>query len=202
MVDPPPQANENVTDKNRLRNEMRVLRREHVAALPESAKALMFRVPPRPVASLVQEGAIVGLYHARGAETPTRAYAEWFLERGHVLALPWFADRDAPLQFRAWRNPFIEDELVAGPFGIAQPLPDAQLVTPDIAFVPVTAFTARCDRLGHGGGHYDRWLAANPRVTPIGLAWDCQLVDSIPEEPHDQRMHMIVTPTRLFERTE
>jgi len=200
MVDPPPPTSNNVTGKSELRNRMRSLRREHVASLPDSTRALLFRRPPSPLVSLLPEGAPIGLYHARGAEAPTQAYANWLFEQGHPLALPWFESRDAPMRFRAWENPHVAETLTEGPYGVAQPHVDAELVIPRIAIVPVTAFTARCDRLGQGGGHYDRWLAENPDTVPIGLAWDCQLVDAFPVEPHDRSMDMIITPTRLFEK--
>jgi 5-formyltetrahydrofolate cyclo-ligase len=64
---------------------------------------------------------------------------------------------------------------------------------------PVLAFDRKGGRLGQGGGHYDRWLARYPEVTPVGMAWDSQLVDDLPLEPHDRRLRAVVTPTRLFE---
>ena len=47
--------------------------------------------------------------------------------------------------------------------------------------------------------HYDRWLEANTQVPAIGLGWDCQLIDSLPREGHDQAVAMVVTPTRTYE---
>ncbi len=71
-------------------------------------------------------------------------------------------------------------------------------MVPDVVFVPLLGFTEHLERLGQGGGHYDRWLAAHPQTVAIGLAWDVQLLDALPVEPHDVRMDAIVTPTRLF----
>ncbi len=188
-------------EKARLRQRLRRQRREHVAALPENTLALMFFRPPSSVAAMAAEGATIGFYHARGAEAPTLSYAKWFHEHGHPLALPWFAGRDAPMRFRTWNNPFDEEELEPGPFGFGQPRAQEAEVVPDIIFVPVIGFTADGDRLGQGGGHYDRWLAENPGVTAIGLAWDCQLVENLPRELHDCGLRMVVTPTRAYEGT-
>lgn len=185
-------------DKRSLRAAMRTQRRAHVAALPASTRALVFLRPPGAIAALAPEGATVGLYHAREAEAPTRGWAQWFFESGRTVALPWFADRDAPMRFRAWRDPFEDSDLVAGPFG-PQPAADADEVAPALTAVPVLAFTPAGDRLGQGGGHYDRWLAANPATIPIGLAWDVQCVAELPVEPHDRRLRAVVTPTRLYE---
>ena len=67
-----------------------------------------------------------------------------------------------------------------------------------VLLVPLVGFTAKGDRLGQGGGHYDRWLEDREEVTAIGLAWDCQLTENLPVEPHDRRLDAVVTPTRFY----
>lgn len=186
--------------KQHLRKRMRLRRREHEAGLPDNARALMFLRPPARIAALAPEGAPVGLYHAVASEAPTGGYARWFFENGRRVALPWFAGRATPMRFRIWDNPWDEDLLVPGPFGALQPDATAPEAEPTLAIVPVVAFTAGGDRLGQGGGHYDRWLAAHPLVPAIGLAWDCQRVDALPIAPHDHPLDAVVTPTRLYER--
>lgn len=185
-------------DKQTLRSEMRTRRRDYVAALPTSTRALIFSRPPRPLVDLVPEGACVGLYHAIGAEAPADGYARFFAERGNPVALPWFARRGAAMAFRQWDNPFTDTGLVADPFGAMQPPESAEFAAIDVAFVPLVAFTAQGARLGQGGGHYDRFLADHPQVTAIGLAWDCQLVDTLPLDGHDMPLRAVVTPTRLY----
>ena len=188
-----------MNEKPLLRARFRKARREHVAALPDMTRKLLFLRPPAPIASLAPEGSLVGLYHASAEEAPTRAYAQWFFENGRQIALPWFAARGEAMCFREWRDPFDDEGLEPGPYGAMQPLDDAPEVTPALAFVPLLAFTARGERLGQGGGHYDRWLAANTSAVPIGLAWDCQLADALPLEPHDRHLRAVVTPTRFYE---
>lgn len=202
MVGPSPPIDQMRTvlpDKDSLRTRMRKLRREHVAAIPESVSRLLFLRPPSPLAALAPEGTCVGLYQAIGAEAPTRRYAEWLYENGRTLCIPWFADSRSPMQFRSWANPYDDTLLEPGPFEILQPLVECEEVVPPLAVVPLLAFNKAGDRLGQGGGHYDRWLAAHPEATPVGLAWDCQLVDALAVEEHDRRLAMIVTPTRMFE---
>ena len=103
------------------------------------------------------------------------------------------------MQFRLWADPYA-DLLEPDPYGALQPPADAADVVPDAVFVPLVGFTAQGERLGQGGGHYDRWLAANPTTMAIGLAWDCQKVDTLPTEVHDRYLAAVVTPTRLYER--
>ena len=186
-------------EKRKLRAEMRARRRAHEAALPAETRALVFMRPPARIAELVPEGAVVGLYHAVGAEAPTLSYAKWLHEHGRRLALPWFAARGAAMEYRAWRDPWDADALQRGPFGVMQPKAGAEYLAPTLVIVPLVAFTAHGHRLGQGGGHYDRWLAAHPLVLAIGLAWDCQCVAAIPIEPHDRPLDAMITPTRLYE---
>jgi 5-formyltetrahydrofolate cyclo-ligase len=188
-----------VNQKPLLRARFRKARRAHVAALPEVTLRLLFRTPPAPIAGLAPEGASVGLYHAGPEEAPTRAYAQWFFENGRRIALPWFAARGDDMRFREWRDPYDDAGLEPGPYGALQPQADEPEVNPALAFVPLLAFTPSGARLGQGGGHYDRWLAVHPGVAAVGLAWDCQLADSLPLEPHDWPLHAVVTPTRFYE---
>ena len=187
-----------ITAKPDLRRRMREQRRAHVEALPDSTRALLFLRPPAPLLELVPDGATIGLYHAGRYEAPTDGYAKFFQERGHDLALPHFLSKTSPMQFRHFNDPYDESDLETGPLGLLQPYDDLYDLVPDVVFAPLLAFTARGERLGQGGGHYDRWLAAHPDTLAIGLAWDAQLVDELPTEPHDYALAAVVTPTRLY----
>ena len=106
------------------------------------------------------------------------------------LALP-FARREArQMHYRLWDGspPSLKDEC-----GIATS--DGAAVTPDVVLVPCVGFTRSGYRLGYGGGYFDRWLAANPHVTAVGVAWAVGEVGEaeFAAEPHDQPLAVIVT---------
>jgi 5-formyltetrahydrofolate cyclo-ligase len=188
-----------VDRKSSLRQELRAKRNAYVLELNPRFRALMFKQPPSPITALIPQGATIGIYLEGSAEAPATAYARYFHEAGHKIALPWFASRAAPMAFREWVSPWVDDMLVPSPWqGIAQPETNAPELVPDILFVPLVGFTSEGNRLGQGGGHYDRWLATNPSAVPIGLAWDCQLVDDLPCETHDRTLHAVVTPSRIY----
>lgn len=195
---PTPAMERRVIDKQLIRETLKRRRADHFAAIPDFQRALLFRRPPAPIAALVPEGAVIGVYDEMATEAPASNYARWFHEQGHRIALPWFADRKAPMQFREWANPFDSEELVADPFKARQPEPGSALLVPDVLFCPLLGFTSTGGRIGFGAGHFDRWLAAHPPHLAIGLAWDCQLEESLPLEPHDVPLHAIITPTRLY----
>lgn len=184
--------------KDELRKDLRAKRRDHVAALPDSMRALIFHRPPSSLLDLVPDGSTIGLYRANAHEAPTSSYAKFFLEHGHDLALPRFADRGAPMKFARFADPFDEEDLEVGPFGLMQPFADAPVLEPQVSFTPVIGFTESGARLGQGGGHYDRWLGEHAGTVAIGLAWDCQLVDKLPMEPHDVPLLAVITPTRVY----
>jgi 5-formyltetrahydrofolate cyclo-ligase len=95
-----------------------------------------------------------------------------------------------------------ELDLVAGPFGLAQPraeAPLAALYRIDVALVPGVAFDACGARLGYGGGYYDRLLPhLRPDCLKIGVAFDEQILEEIPAEEHDENVDVIVTQTRII----
>jgi 5-formyltetrahydrofolate cyclo-ligase len=67
----------------------------------------------------------------------------------------------------------------------------------DVVVVPGVAYDSHGNRLGRGGGSYDRAL---PSVTVpvVGLALDDEVVDAVPMEEHDRRVDVVVTPTRVL----
>lgn len=118
-------------------------------------------------------------------------------EHGFKLALPAIINK-TKMVFRIFED---EGKLVDMGFGTVGPSEDAQIVTPETLLVPLSAFDSKGNRIGYGAGYYDRAIASlrenghNPLL--IGLAFDCQEVSSIPAEPHDQKLAMILTESGL-----
>ena len=89
-------------------------------------------------------------------------------------------------------------DLAAGRFGIREPVEHCSpipLNRLDFVLVPGVAFDLHGRRLGRGRGFYDQMLAAVSGKT-CGVAFDQQIVPSVPVEPHDLRLDCILTPTR------
>lgn len=184
--------------KAALRKELRARRRAHAAALPSEVSALVFNRPPRPVSDMIPQDATIGLYRADPGEAPAARYIRHFFEAGHTIALPRITTLAEPMRFHHHTDPFEESDLEEGPLGLRQPAATAPELVPDVLFMPLVGFTIRGERLGQGGGFYDRWLAAHPETLAIGMAWDVQEVDSLPLEDHDMPLAAIVTPTRIL----
>ncbi len=107
-----------------------------------------------------------------------------------VTSVPALETDGALMTFRRWT---VGDALVTSPWGGRQPPKTAATVIPDLIIVPMLCFDANLNRLGQGGGHYDRYLAAYPHACRIGLAWEGQQVDHIDAQPWDVPMDAILT---------
>lgn len=102
----------------------------------------------------------------------------------------------APLRWAVLES---SDALVAAPFGLREPpepwLPPTALGEAQAVFVPALAVDRRGSRLGRGAGYYDRSLAfCNPSALLIAVVRDDELVDRLPDEPHDVPMTHALTP--------
>ena len=137
----------------------------------------------------IPKGAIVGGYHALPDEADPALLLERLVELGCHIAYPRVAGKSLPLEFH--RVP--DGEVLApGVFGIHEPLDIWPRAVPNILLVPLLAFDSSGYRLGYGGGFYDRSLALL-QVPAIGIAYARQEISSIPSEPHDRTLDMVLT---------
>lgn len=142
----------------------------------------------------MRQDAVVSFYWPMGDEADPRALAHALAARGHRLALPVVAAKRSPLVFRLWRE---GDPLIVHVFGMHEPARDAPEVTPDVLLVPLLAFDARGNRLGYGGGFYDRTLTALDTKLAIGIAYAGQEVRELPCRDHDHPLDMVVTESGI-----
>lgn len=95
-----------------------------------------------------------------------------------------------------------EKDLAPGYYDIPEPDPGRSArVDPaeiDAVVIPGSVFDCHGGRLGYGGGYYDRFLVNEaPQARRIGFAFEMQLVDKVPLEPHDQPLDILVTEKRI-----
>ena len=105
-------------------------------------------------------------------------------------ALPYCRREPREMHDRAWNGapPPVQDECRI-------PASDGAPVVPDVVLAPCVGYTPDGRRLGYGGGYFDRWLAAHPHATAIGVAWSggALAADELPFEPHDRPLMLVVT---------
>jgi len=151
--------------------------------------SLVRRVEPHCVAAYVPIGTEPG-----GPGLPD-ALAGMLGQEGRVLLPVVLPDLD--LDWAAYHGPY---SLTPGPRGLREPsgrrLGEEAITTAELIVVPAVAVDARGARLGRGGGSYDRALArVAPETLVVALLHDGEVVDEVPDEPHDRRVAAVITPS-------
>jgi 5-formyltetrahydrofolate cyclo-ligase len=133
-----------------------------------------------------------------GNEVPTRELIRELLKTGKVVAVPdWEGWKNGSgIRLAAIRG---EEEIVTGGRAVPQPVVTSSNIVPTqdvgLFIVPGLAFDGSGNRLGMGGGYFDRLLAlASSEAVFFGLAYGFQLVDHLPWETHDIPVHRVFTP--------
>ena len=177
-------------DKAEVRKQIRELKR----AVPLEEKILRSEGIMRQVEALpaFQQATTVLLYWSMADEVQTHAFVEkWYKDK--VLLLPCVDGDD--LRLRQYTGP---ECMVAGEqFGIGEPTGEEimNLDAVELIMVPGVAFDRMGNRMGRGRGFYDRLLKSTPNAMKVGVAFDFQLLDSVPTEPHDVKMDKVIVET-------
>ena len=186
----------NAADKADLRLLARDQRRAFVATLDPLAHRLAFKVLPSPLARRLAEARTVARYMGLDDEAPAQRLAAPLIAMGKRVALPRVLDRLGSMDFLAWTP---DAPLIPGPFRTSHPEPGDGPVTPDAIIAPLVGFDRALNRLGQGGGYYDRAFARFPDALRIGLAWSAQELDDVPADPWDLPLDIILTEAELIE---
>jgi len=123
---------------------------------------------------------------------------------GKTISVPVTLLEKSRLQAIQLTNP--ATQLMPGCYGIPEPTPEqiakatVDPQTIDTVLIPGSVFDTGGGRLGYGGGYYDRFLTESAaQAARVGVAFELQLVDRVPMEPHDQYMDVLVTEQQIYD---
>ncbi len=167
--------------------------REEKQILRTRMKAALAAFPGKPAASGRLRRHLADVDSWRAARVvygfaPRESEPDWLgpaFPLDKVFAFP--RTEGAAMSFYAARD------LAPGRFGIREPVGSELPPPPDLILVPGLAFDRSGNRLGWGGGFYDRWLGTHPGVPRLGIGFSCQIVADLPGEPHDLRVDGVLT---------
>ena len=184
-------------DKKNFRTHYRALRNSLTDAQVESMSTqIASRVLSLPS---MQQASVIMCYSALGSEVATKKLLERLLAKHYTIALP--VTKPELHTMEAVRIDGL-DELTAGSYGIAEPVPGPDnTLKPsliDVVLLPGLAFDRKGYRIGYGKGYYDRFLLQCPNAIRIGLAYDFQVAEILPHEPHDLPVRFIVTQKEVI----
>ena len=136
-------------------------------------------------------GKIIGGYYPYNHEVNTLKILEKFEKLNYQISLPKIK-KNFQMDFFKWS---VKDLLSINKYGIPEPITD-KIVYPNILLVPLIAFDKHLNRIGYGGGFYDRYLERVKKIKnimTIGLAYSFQKVQKIPVNKYDIKLDFIVT---------
>jgi 5-formyltetrahydrofolate cyclo-ligase len=146
------------------------------------------------------EAKIVMFYMSHGSEVGTDKMVRRALEIGKIVALPVVDPEKKDIV--PFKVDDLDEDIQEGFKGIREPniqrckkIPVGQV---NLAIVPAIALDERGGRVGHGTGFYDRFLPELEITTrKVAIAFECQMVQQIPMEPHDRYIDIIITEDRI-----
>ena len=134
---------------------------------------------------------IIGGYYPVNFEVDDLELLKKFEKNKFNISLP-VIKKNFQMDFYKWS---FSDSLKINKYGIPEP-ETKNIVYPDIILVPLVAFDKNLNRLGYGGGYYDRLikkLSKKKNITKIGLAFSFQKIDKVPINIYDQKLDYIIT---------
>ena len=140
---------------------------------------------------------LIAVYYSTKSEVNLINFVCHMHKNQQTILLPVINKINSPLLFKEWKA---DDKLIPGKYGIMTPSTKFY-ATPKILIVPMLAFDKNKDRLGYGGGYYDRtisFLEKNSKILKFGVAFDEQEIKKVPTMRFDKKMDLILTPTKII----
>lgn len=191
---------DNTENRNLIRQQIRATRRALSNEQQLSAsEALLQRLTKL---EKVKEASRIAISLAFDGEIDTRSFIDWCWKNNKQVYLPVVHPfSKGNLLFLHYTS---TTKMTNNQYGIIEPKLNQQQICPvkelDLLFTPLVAFDKQGNRIGMGGGYYDRtlapWFEQQTGPYPIGLAHDCQYVDQLPIESWDIPLQEIITPAK------
>ena len=139
---------------------------------------------------------IVGGYYPVNFEIDDLTLLRKFKKNKFNISLP-IIKKNFQIDFHSWS---FSEPLKINKYGIPEP-ENKNIVYPDVLLIPLVAFDKNLNRLGYGGGYYDRLikkLSKKKNIIKIGLAFSIQEIDKVPINMYDQKLDYIVTNKNII----
>ena len=169
--------------------------RKKVLKIRKVANKNSLKIDFNKVFSLIKKNYLIkksiGGYFPVNYEVDDLEILKEFAKKNYQISLP-VIKKNFNMDFYKWS---FEDPLKINQYGIPEPN-SKKLIYPDVILVPLVAFDNNLNRLGYGGGYYDRVikkLSKKKKILKIGLAFSIQKINNIPVTKYDKKLDFIVT---------
>jgi len=181
--------------RKQLLNQRDEMKKDEVEKLSKEIMEKLIKLPE------LRQSKVVMSYLSFKNEVDTEAIIDWCFNQGKEVVIPYCemgSNEIIPCKLYPDRRGLEKNK-----FGIWEPKKDLktsiEIDNIDVIIVPGVGFDNNCNRLGFGGGYYDRFLAKRQRETQaIAICYQNQIVESIPTDDYDIKMDMVVTESNIF----
>lgn len=180
--------------KCELRNQLKLLRSQSEQFHNQYTPSLIEYIFQFIHKSCSQEDVIACFWPLEN-EVDLRPLLHQLVRDDYQVALPRTPAKGHPLSFHFW-SPTVP--MQQGRYKTLHP--DTEIAKPDLILVPLMAFDRSGNRLGYGGGYYDRTLQYFPKAKSAGVAFSYQEVEKVPTEPFDFTLPVIITEQEIIYR--
>lgn len=181
--------------RNEIRQKRKALHEDEVAKCSELVRHVVLEH------EFLKQNRCIASYHSFSGEIDTVEINKALRLAGHHMALPVIHPEEKGLMdFYSYEKP---EDLILNRFKIPEPVvSEENLVQPydlEVVIVPLVGFNEKGERLGMGGGYYDRMLKKiSCECLTLGLAYDFQLIPEIKSQPWDMPLDEVITPTKHY----
>ena len=179
-------------DKSKIRSKILKLRK--------NKKNINFKIDQSKFLSFIRNKKYnfknVGGYYPSNYEIDDLHILEFFKKRNCNILLP-IIKKSNQMDFFKWSN---NDPLKINQYGIPEPI-SSRIFYPDILLVPLVGYDKNLNRLGYGGGFYDRYIEKiekTKKIIKIGLAFSYQEIKSVPINQYDKKLDFIITEKEIL----
>ena len=185
----------NLLDKSALRKFL-LNRRSIYSSEKKSSNNLHIHI--EPLLNLLDKNN-VSIFQPYNNEINKDKLIKFLISKKVIICLPCIDEVSNEMIFREWNG---SDDLIKGKYGILEPAQNNKIISPSILFIPLLAFDENGNRLGYGGGYYDKYIESNDskqnQLLKIGVGYSFQKIYEVPNNIKDKKLNWILTEKYLY----
>ena len=174
--------------------------RKKILKIRNAKNSKILNIDQRKILKIIQKfnikKPVIGIYYSVNSEVNTKKIIDFLEKKKIEISLP-ILKNNIEMEFYKYKT---KDPLYINKYGIPEPKKKTK-VKPNILIIPLVAFDKKLNRLGYGGGFYDRFLCKMGKniIIKLGLAFSYQMIKYVPVEKFDRKLDVILTEKEIFE---
>ena len=174
--------------------------RKKILKIRDVKNSKILNIDQRKILKIIQKfnikKPVIGIYYSVNSEVNTKKIIDFLEKKKIEISLPILKNK-IEMEFYKYKT---KDPLYINKYGIPEPKKKTK-VKPNILIIPLVAFDKKLNRLGYGGGFYDRFLCKMGKniIIKFGLAFSYQMIKYVPVEKFDRKLDVILTEKEIFE---